>query len=29
MTFDDAGSKPDEEFEMHPDPSGLLEYATK
>lgn len=29
MTFDDAGSTPDQEFELHPDPSGVLEYATK
>ena len=29
MTFDDAGSEADQEFEVHPDPSGVLEYATK
>ncbi|KAK3089541.1 hypothetical protein FSP39_004413 [Pinctada imbricata] len=29
MTFDDARSQPDEEFEMHPDPEGVLQYSTK
>ena len=29
MTFDDAGSTPDQEFEMYPDTSGVIEYATK
>lgn len=29
MTFDDAGSTPDQEFELYPDPNGALEYATK
>lgn len=29
MTFDDTGSTPDQEFELHPDPNGALEYATK
>lgn len=29
MTFDDAGSTPDQEFEMYPDTTGALEYATK
>ena len=29
MTFDDTGGTPDQEFEMYPDPSGVLEYATK
>ncbi|WAR24100.1 PITH1-like protein, partial [Mya arenaria] len=29
MTFDDTGCAPDQEFELHPDPSGVLEYSTK
>ncbi|KAK3599872.1 hypothetical protein CHS0354_022444 [Potamilus streckersoni] len=29
MTFDDTGCEADQEFELHPDPSGMLEYATK
>ncbi|XP_002737581.1 PITH domain-containing protein 1-like [Saccoglossus kowalevskii] len=29
MTFDDAGGEPDQVFEMHPDNTGQLEYATK
>ena len=29
MTFDDTGATPDQEFEMHPDTQGVLEYATK
>lgn len=29
MTFDDTSCAPDQEFEMSPDPSGVLEYATK
>ncbi|XP_077991272.1 PITH domain-containing protein 1-like [Glandiceps talaboti] len=29
MTFDDTGSEPDQVFEMHPDKTGQLEYATK
>jgi len=29
MTFDDIGCDADQEFELHPDPSGVLEYATK
>ena len=29
MTFDDTGAEPEQIFEMHPDPSGVLEYATK
>jgi len=29
MTFDDAGSEADQEFEMHSDNSGSLEYVTK
>ena len=26
MTFDDAGGKPDQEFDMQPDHKGVLEY---
>lgn len=29
MTFDDVGMAADQEFELHPDPSGTLEYTTK
>merc|ERR550532_1680534 len=29
MTFDDAGAEPEQTFEMHPDPNGVMEYATK
>ena len=29
MTFDDAESKADQEFELHPDSTGTLEYPTK
>ena len=29
MTFDDIGAEPDQEFELHPDPEGVLEYSTK
>ena len=29
MTFDDAGCEPDQEFEMHSDSTGALEYVTK
>lgn len=29
MTFDDCGAEPDETFELHPDPAGVLEYSTK
>lgn len=29
MTFDDTGLQPEQEFELHPDPTGLLEYSTK
>ncbi|XP_076035012.1 PITH domain-containing protein GA19395 [Oratosquilla oratoria] len=29
MTFDDTGVKAEQEFELHPDPSGTLEYGTK
>lgn len=29
MTFDDVGSEPDQEFEMQPDRTGVLEYSTK
>ena len=29
MTFDDTGSAPEQEFEMHPDPTGVLQYSTK
>ncbi|XP_052277272.1 PITH domain-containing protein GA19395-like isoform X2 [Dreissena polymorpha] len=29
MTFDDAASAADQEFDLRPDPSGVLEYSTK
>nr|KAG5710366.1 hypothetical protein BaRGS_009082 [Batillaria attramentaria] len=29
MTFDDTGLEPEQEFEMNPDPEGVLEYNTK
>ena len=29
MTFDDTGAEPEQTFEMHPDPNGVMEYATK
>ena len=29
MTFDDVSAKPEQEFELHPDPTGTLEYSTK
>lgn len=29
MTFDDAEIEADQEFELHPDPEGAIEYATK
>ncbi|XP_076463351.1 PITH domain-containing protein 1-like [Babylonia areolata] len=29
MTFDDTGMAPEQEFELHPDPEGVLEYNTK
>jgi len=29
MTFDDAGCAADQEFEMHSDHTGALEYVTK
>ncbi|XP_069126408.1 PITH domain-containing protein 1-like [Argopecten irradians] len=29
MTFDACGSEPDQMFELHPDPTGALEYSTK
>jgi len=29
MTFDDAECTPDQKFEIHPDPNGVLEYSTK
>ncbi|XP_042230605.1 LOW QUALITY PROTEIN: PITH domain-containing protein GA19395-like [Homarus americanus] len=29
MTFDDVNMTADQEFELHPDPSGTLEYTTK
>ena len=29
MTFDDAGSNADQEFELSPDHSGAIEYKTK
>lgn len=28
MTFDDTGIIPDQEFDLHPDTSGTLEYST-
>lgn len=28
MTFDDTSLTPDQEFELHPDPTGTLEYST-
>lgn len=29
MTFDDATVAPDQEFDLHRDVSGTLEYSTK
>lgn len=29
MSWDDALTKPDQEFELHRDPTGTLEYPTK
>ncbi|XP_060081574.1 PITH domain-containing protein 1-like [Ylistrum balloti] len=29
MTFDTCGAEPDQMFELHPDPTGALEYSTK
>lgn len=29
MTFDDAELKPDQEFELQPNPTGEIEYSTK
>lgn len=29
MTFDDVACEADQEFEMHPDSSGSIEYITK
>ena len=29
MTFDDTGMAAEQEFELHPDPEGVLEYNTK
>lgn len=29
MTFDEADGHPDQEFELHRDPTGVLEYSTK
>ena len=29
MGFDDTDVKPDQEFELHPDHDGALEYHTK
>ncbi|GLG95759.1 PITH domain-containing protein [Gryllus bimaculatus] len=29
MTFDDTSIAPDQEFDLHPDNNGTLEYATK
>lgn len=28
MTFDDTSISPDQEFELHPDGTGTLEYST-
>lgn len=29
MTFDDSGGEPDQEFEVYPDPEGVIEYNVK
>jgi hypothetical protein len=29
MTFDDVGAPGDQEFDLHPDNTGTLEYSTK
>ena len=29
MTFDDVGMAADQEFDMHPDPEGVVEYNPK
>lgn len=29
MTFDDASVACEQEFELHKDPTGILEYSTK
>lgn len=29
MSFDDVAIEADQEFELHPDNNGTLEYATK
>lgn len=29
MTFDDVTVDPDQEFELHPDPQGIVEYNPK
>jgi len=29
MTFDDVHSEPDQEFELHKDSQGVLEYSTR
>ncbi|XP_046326654.1 PITH domain-containing protein 1-like [Haliotis cracherodii] len=29
MTFDDVNIEAEQEYELHPDPEGMLEYATK
>ncbi|KAK6632448.1 hypothetical protein RUM44_007490 [Polyplax serrata] len=29
MTFDDVGIESDQDFELHPDVNGTLEYSTK
>lgn len=29
MTFDDASASPDQEFELHRDTNGTIEYSTK
>ena len=29
MSFDDAAIESDQDFELHPDANGILEYSTK
>lgn len=29
MTFDDVAAEPEQEFELHEDTAGTLEYSTK
>ena len=29
MSFDDTGAEPDQEFELQPDRTGILEYTTR